>query len=203
MKVIAGVLIFALFAIPARSQTETQKARYQKLLNISNSVAVQAKRMCKTDECKAQADALSKVLADGQGRLNNHEMVGDVRTKFSTDFETNMNALLLQLRKQQSGKVDPTAAKYEDQIHTLLAKQKEGCRAPLFKSVESQAECNQLCDDVLEQLVEICGLYAFVSPEAAIICIGAAAIGYGSCLNKCGQQCEGLSYPGATGNPCG
>lgn len=205
---VIGVLSVTLttmtFAAPQPQAPPKLHARYQKLITMSAGIAIKAKALCKTEECRAQADALNKVISEGQTKLNTYDLTGEARKQFHADFETSMNALLFSLRKQQAEKpANPEASKYEGPINDLLAKQKEGCRAPRFKNAETEQECSQLCEEVLEQLSEICALYGVISPEAAIICLGAAAIGFGSCLNKCGQQCEGLTYPGATGNPCG
>jgi hypothetical protein len=44
-----------------------------------------------------------------------------------------------------------------------------------------------MCLETLHDLAEICALYAFVDPDAALICLAAAALGYARCVEyRCG-----------------
>jgi hypothetical protein len=166
-----------------QSTPATRAAQYQKLFLLMNGLMAQVKKQCKSTACTETASEGLALIADAQEKQNNGLL---------SENETNRKAFHAKLEKVLLG------------IHTALMDNAQAKRHPnssKFTSpfcpakvvpVQDPVEMCALCDQTLETLSEICGLYAFVNPDAALICLAAAAIGYARCVEDwCGVDDPG------------
>lgn len=176
-------LLIALFlftsVVQAQPSKETINQNYQKLFTIAGGFFEKLPKTCKTEACATLAANGAKVIAEGQDKHARGVLVAEDRAAWHAKLESSLHASIVELQtdilRKRGGKTVPTAA---------------FIRPPCVKSANLPDQCG-LCYDVLEQVAEICALYAFVSPEAAghgaLICLGWAALNFGGCVNNyCG-----------------
>ena len=146
-------------------------ARYHTLFAAVSTLAVEAKKACKTEACAKAADELSAVIADGKEKHSKGLLVNETRKQFHTDLETS----LLKLRSAMM-------ATLSEKEQKDLASRCPACKTQLQLKPVQNEEC-LLCDEVFHTSVEICLLYTGICQTCLLICISVAAISYSRCIS--------------------
>jgi hypothetical protein len=168
---------------PPQSQEEIAKDKYQKLFSITNAWVVQAGKVCKTDACATLVPDTLKMLSDAKDKFDKKQFFENDRIEFHKKHLTNVTAIRNEMVQQMLAKHPEVAAAASLKPPDVPAL----CRVGYYPSPDS---C-QICYDIFENLAEICALYAFVSPEASLICLAAATLGFGRCVL---DNCQGPGY---------
>jgi hypothetical protein len=145
--------------------------RYDTLFAAVSTLAVQAKKACKTEACAKATDELSTVIAAGKDKYSKGLLINETRKQFHTDLE----AGLLKLRSAMM-------ATLSEKEQKDLANQCPTCKTQLQLKPVQNEEC-LLCDEVFHTSVEICLLYTGICQTCLLICISVAAISYSRCIN--------------------
>ena len=175
---------------PAEIRTD----QYQKLLDVTNGFLLQVQKICKTEACQQAATDGLELLADAREKHKNGQLWQVQANR--KDFHRKLEAILT---KAHSALMEDVAAKRA--LHKGNAKldlPTKSCPIPAAKTAALKTdgkfvlvggqtpnpEMCQECKDTFATLVDICGLYFFAgSPEAVLICIAAAAIGFARCVD--------------------
>jgi hypothetical protein len=177
-KLVAAILVsFTLLTSQmAFGQTAAPKsstAAYQKLFTLTGGLAASAKKVCKTEACAKAADELAATIANGQEKYSKGLLVGETRTQFHADLQTNLIALRAALLATLSEK------ERKDVVSRCPT-----CNAGKLKPVQGTSEECQYCFDVLEVTAEICALYLGTCNTCALICLSTAILAYGRCIRE-------------------
>jgi hypothetical protein len=156
----------------------TLAEQYGKLLDITAGVMTKLREVCKTDECAALSteglalttEARPKVAKDWAGYEQD-------MASFHARHASVMRRTIAVLQANR-----PTTTSERMKFSGPLPDADVFRKARLKNAYFDEYRCG-LCYDVLEQTAEICALYAFVSPEAALICLAVSGLQFGGCLN--------------------
>lgn len=152
----------------AQSAKEVRDHNYAKLFSVSNGFFAELPNVCKSDACALIAADGNKIVSDGADKYGRGALVDTERIAFHKNLEAALQRGITEL--QRLPKSTATSAELRPHAKCLTvdgATETTACSA---------------CYDTYEVLAEICALYAFVSPSAALICLGAATVGFGRCV---------------------
>jgi hypothetical protein len=176
MKVIMSVVMAVVFSQGIYAQgkrpltPEEKKETYKHFLVNTHKLMVQVGAICESRECKALSvhgrKLVRKTVNKGQQGL-----VGPQELKeFHAALATHLTKVILELNKQES---------------------RNRTRKEMFQFPSDGGECD-LCSEVYEQAMGICGLDTIVSPGAAGICSAVSSMAYISCLDR---WCQNSFFP--------
>jgi hypothetical protein len=181
MVLLSFSLLTSQMAFGQTNTTASSSAvRYQKLFTLVSGIAASTKDACKTEACAKAAEELAAVVADGKEKHAKGLLVDDARKQFHAD----LNANLLKLRAA-------LIASLPEKEQNETASRCPACKPQVqLKPVQTE-EC-QICDEVLHTALEICALYLPFNQVAALICVSAAALAYGRCIE---DFCQTNGHP--------
>jgi hypothetical protein len=176
---------------------EIRAAQYQKLFAVTNGLLTQIKKNCKTEACTQAAEDGLALITDAQEKQKNGQL-SEVESN-RKEFHQKLDAILT---KAHSALMEDAAAKRAARKGSAKLNLPElpSCPVPSTTAAKKtdgkvvgvglrggDPEMCQACQDTFETLAEICALYAFVNPDAALICLAAATLGFARCVSDwCG-----------------
>jgi hypothetical protein len=173
--VVVLALLLASSGMVAQDPPPKAVEKYEKLFVIVHGMMVQVKKVCKTEECATIADEGTALIADARIKQKHGLLVSEERTQFHDKLDVVLMRMIDAVKSNAANKKD---AKLNLQLPDGLSCQAKTKVKAIFYD---QDRCD-LCYEVFEQVMEICALYAAVSPDAAIICMGWATLNFGHCL---------------------
>lgn len=178
---------------PNPTPKQLRAAQYQKLFLLVNGFLAQVNKNCKTPACAQAAEDGLALITDAQDKLQEGQFLEDESTR--KQFHQKLEGALTRARTALIEDADAKRATTKSSknlpevpscpVPTRAATTKNG--RVVLANLPDPYMCNE-CWEAFEVLAEICALYTIVSPEAALICLASATIGFARCIEDwCGD----------------
>lgn len=180
---------------PNPTPKAVRAAQYQKLFLLVNGFPAQLNKNCKTPACAQSATDGLALITDAQDKLQNEQFLDNepIRKEFHQKLEgvlTRARTALIEnadtkRAATKSSKKLPELPSCPVPTRAATTAKKNG--RVVLANLPDPYMCNE-CWEAFEVLAEICALYTIVSPDAALICLASATIGFARCIQDwCGD----------------